>query len=458
MDTNATNDWLKKLELAGAEMEPSDSAPELEFLSKKDSVSSTEKTRTATLIVYADTDIVLYCDGDLIDLFKANAKGTIPIPVGKHKMTIVSDKFDEIKAKSEIVAEEDKKYLLNIKLKSSEDAIIQKNKGDEKELRIKEAQDNIEKGKKYYDEHIYDYAIECFKKAYEITNDSEALLFIGKCCEGQDGDNESIRDYVQALSWYRKAALMGNAVAQFYVGEYYYTGRVVEKNNEEAVRWYAKAVEQNYVKAQYRLGSIYTTKSFFLTPNPFYSPQKGLMLLRTAAECGHAEAQYELGEWCYYANHIEHDYKEAVKWFAEAAKQNHTEAFKRLGSCYRWGHGVAKNFVEALKWFEQYMKIQKLKGENVDSDILFEIGECYEGIGHYDEAVDYFYYAAQESFSNDEAEEKLRYYAKRGYSIAKAFFSDEEREYQNFLKELQEDGEKAAESLGEYFREIYKGY
>lgn len=75
--------------------------------------------------------------------------------------------------------------------------------------------------------------------------------------------------------------------------------------------------------------------------------------LKTQAEQGDAEAQFQLGR--YYDNidgtAAERDIVKAVEWYRRAAVQGHAKAQNNLASCYYHGEGVPENLVEALKWF-----------------------------------------------------------------------------------------------------------
>ena len=51
---------------------------------------------------------------------------------------------------------------------------------------------------------------------------------------------------------------------------------------------------------------------------------------RKAAEQGHAEAQYRLGEGYWFGEGVGQDYYEADKWYRRTADQGHTEAAKKL--------------------------------------------------------------------------------------------------------------------------------
>ncbi len=56
-------------------------------------------------------------------------------------------------------------------------------------------------------------------------------------------------DYESALTWFRKAALQKNAMAQNTIGEYYEKGLGVEQDLEQAEIWYRKSADQGYEPA-----------------------------------------------------------------------------------------------------------------------------------------------------------------------------------------------------------------
>lgn len=64
-----------------------------------------------------------------------------------------------------------------------------------------------------------------------------------------------IDDYL--FNAYKPLAEQGNAFAQFNLGLMYYNGEGVIKDYREAVRWWRKAAEQGDADAQYNLGVMY---------------------------------------------------------------------------------------------------------------------------------------------------------------------------------------------------------
>jgi TPR repeat protein len=66
----------------------------------------------------------------------------------------------------------------------------------------------------------------------------------------------SVRDYAEALRWFRKGAEHGNAAAQGGLGQLYASGLGVAKNYAVAVSWFRKAADQGDAYAQVSLGQM----------------------------------------------------------------------------------------------------------------------------------------------------------------------------------------------------------
>lgn len=126
----------------------------------------------------------------------------------------------------------------------------------------------------------------------------KALYERGKrCAEGEGAD----QSWEEAVKWYRAAAKLGYAQAQFAYGECYYDGNGVEQDYEQAVYWLRKSAEQDNSDAQCGLGACYLTGS------------------------GVPEGP-----------------EQAVYWFQKSAEQDHSDAQYGLGNCYQHGIGVER--------------------------------------------------------------------------------------------------------------------
>lgn len=107
----------------------------------------------------------------------------------------------------------------------------------------------------------------------------------------------------------RRAALQGDASAQFKMGLRYDLGIGVRQNYTEAVKWLRRSALQGNANAQYNLGCMYNSG---------------------------------LG--------VSKDLGEAFQWFRKAAEQGNASAQKNLGAMYGKGQGVAQNHLEAYVW------------------------------------------------------------------------------------------------------------
>jgi len=154
--------------------------------------------------------------------------------------------------------------------------------------------------------------------------------------------------YAEAIHWYLKAAAQNDVKAQHNLGVCYRDGQGVATNYVEAVKWFRKAAGQNYAMAQVNLGLCYDQGQGVAK-----DAVEGAKWYRKAAEQNLAPAQFDLGSCYYQGQGVAKNEVEALKWWRKAAEQNHAKAQVDLGVCYRDGQGVAKDEVEALNWFRQ---------------------------------------------------------------------------------------------------------
>ncbi len=121
----------------------------------------------------------------------------------------------------------------------------------------------------------------------------------------------------------RQQAEAGDAQAQFQLAESYYRGEGTARNYAQALKWY-----------------------------------------RTAAENGHAKAQYQMG---YLHQHgpamVDKDDSKAFEWYLKAAKQGHVSAQTKVSLMYQRGKGVARNPAQARKWSMEVLKSKGLLEE-----------------------------------------------------------------------------------------------
>ncbi len=69
------------------------------------------------------------------------------------------------------------------------------------------------------------------------------------------------------------------------------------------------------------------------------------------AEAGNTTAKYNLGIMYLIGEGVEKDYKEAVRWYREAAELGYAKAQLYMGVLYFKGKGVPQDYVRAHMWF-----------------------------------------------------------------------------------------------------------
>ena len=75
--------------------------------------------------------------------------------------------------------------------------------------------------------------------------------------------------------------------------------------------------------------------------------------LRTEAEQGNPNAQWQLGRCYEEGTGTQQDYVKAIQWYKKATKQRHYPAIADLINCYVIGLGGKKNHKKSGKWFRK---------------------------------------------------------------------------------------------------------
>jgi len=183
----------------------------------------------------------------------------------------------------------------------------------------------------------------------------------------------------------------GNAEAQCELGIRCWTYHPVPNQGTakggaaEAAKWYRKAADQGHAEAQYQLGDLY-----YSTVNG--GEAEAAKWYRKAADQGHAEAQFHIGDCYAEGTGVAKDEVEAIKWFRKAADQGCVWAQYRLGECYENGTGVSTDAIEAVKWYRKAAEPVDLSTNTSDfptwaiwnqrADAQSALAQCYSnGVG-----------------------------------------------------------------------------
>jgi len=261
------------------------------------------------------------------------------------------------------------------------------------QLKIMDDQSVIDRALRYCRGGEYSgYAMQCCRKAADLGY-AEAQLHLGNCySRGIDVD----QDHKIAVKWYRKAAEQGvdyiHNMAQCRLGLYHRRG--LEVDLKEALKWYRKAAASGYgeaVKAVreyhehkwqkfYRKETWALLKSFAEQGNPdaqfdFGERCRQGINIEWLAELGNLQAQYGIGIRYKNGWGVEQNDKEAVKWFHKAAEQGHVTAQFKLGDCYHRGIGVEQDLKEAEKWRHKAVEAGYIVPLSPEEELLNRVSE-----------------------------------------------------------------------------------
>jgi uncharacterized protein len=200
-----------------------------------------------------------------------------------------------------------------------------------------------------------------------------------------------------------QAALQGDVYSQFKLGQIYFDGEGIDRNDGEAAQWFLKAAQQDHAEAQYILGTMYE-KGTGLERNE----EEAFRWFSKAAAKGHGRALVILdsGKWSAYmpmrvdgGEPLPHKVpKEIVGKMTEEpvvvrespvslpvghethisqvdkylAKAEHgdVDAQYNLGIMYYHGEGVEKDLDQAILWFQ-------MAAEQDDADAQYNLGLMY---------------------------------------------------------------------------------
>ena len=141
------------------------------------------------------------------------------------------------------------------------------------------------------------------------------------------------RDFKQAVYWYRRAAEQGHAQAKHMLNKQKGNAakyRAYSENSDETLYRILNAANLGNAQAQFMLGNCYS-KGIGMAQNH----QLAVYWYQRAAEQGHADAQGELGACYYMGIGVEKDNEKAIYWLRKSAAQGNAESTHLLGQILR---------------------------------------------------------------------------------------------------------------------------
>ena len=247
-------------------------------------------------------------------------------------------------------------------------------------------------------------SVELFMSARESESDesTQAMAALGAQLFSGEGVEQ---DEAIAVQWLQRAVTRHHPYAQLMLGMANAKGRGVRKNittalqllelssqqghTEAHYQWaqlleqhpkliltphqvrhlYESASDHGHVLAQLRLGhllrgdwipssqSLLATEVTAVRHKSAFSRSKdpdlvsSLAYFRMAAEQGHAEAQFEVGQMYAQGLGTLQIFEEALHWYSLSARQGHAKAQFNLAFLYAYGQGVEQNYVKAYEWY-----------------------------------------------------------------------------------------------------------
>ena len=186
---------------------------------------------------------------------------------------------------------------------------------------------------------------------------------------------------------------------------------LLTEHTKAAIYWKG-AAEKGHAESQYRMGE-YAYSDFKIGDAAHATAANWF---RKAAEQGHREAQYRLADCYYDGKGVTPDYAEAARWYRKAFEQGHALSLYRIGLCYY----KAQNYTEAAKWYSK-------AAERGNIEAQYRLGLCYYGDKNYAEAVKWWRKASEQGHAEAQYHLGLCYYDGRGvaqdYSAAIRWWS-----------------------------------
>ncbi|WP_104758051.1 dynamin family protein [Helicobacter salomonis] len=225
-------------------------------------------------------------------------------------------------------------------------------------------------------------AFECSKIAEMLKNGTEhAGAYNDLGCMYHNAQGVA-QDYSKALTYFKKAGEMGNALAYKNLGIMYQYGNGVAQDFTKFVECYQKAGEMGCAEACFDLGLMYEKGNGVVQDY-----QKAVTYYQKAAEIGNAEAYRKLGVMYSKGRGVAQNYQKALEFYQKSAAMGNALAYVSLGSMYNNGEGVVQDFAKAIEYWEK-------GAEMGNCGACYNLGYMYhEGRGvmrDYQKAVEYY--------------------------------------------------------------------
>ncbi|KAG0276528.1 hypothetical protein BGZ95_007415 [Linnemannia exigua] len=157
---------------------------------------------------------------------------------------------------------------------------------------------------------------------------------------------EDIKDIPEDLRDVATKAMQGDIESQYSLAQSYnYGSNGLSQNDRLAMVWHGKAADQGHAESQYCMGEYY--EEGVAVPKDY---TKAMEWFVKSAGQGNCDAQYFIGSMYGRGNGVPKDENKAMEWFLKSARQGHHGAQYRIGLMYEYGKGVPQDKNKALEW------------------------------------------------------------------------------------------------------------
>lgn len=187
-----------------------------------------------------------------------------------------------------------------------------------------------------------------FDRAREVGHVPAAKILGDLYSNGVGGP----RDLSRALAFYKEAATLDYAPAQFALAQMYQVGEVIGGPNlKQAMAWYQQAAKQEHPAAAYMLARAYDRGE-----GAPADPEKAIAFYKMSALKGNLDAQAAMATYFYEGKLVPKDDVTARKWFENAAIGGDSDAMYSLGVMTMKGEGGDADLTKAWVWLKMSEK------------------------------------------------------------------------------------------------------
>ena len=209
-------------------------------------------------------------------------------------------------------------------------------------------------------------AFDIYTKAAELGC-AASQFFLGEAYsfgEGVESDDD------KAFFWYKKSAESDDEGGMFGLACCYYDGAGTNEDKETAFKWFVKSAETGCEEANWWVAHIYENGM-----GAKKDEEKAFYWYKKSADYGDMKGMFGLGTYYLLGVGTDKDYEKAFNWLSKSAEEGYDAAFFSLGMMYLAGMGMEINNEQAFYWFEK-------SAESGNKSGMFELGKCYfNGMG-----------------------------------------------------------------------------